>query len=99
MSPNESYYFPDQYLVVAYNYYGQASGIFMTYPNETYSKQELLDYFEEAQPAYLIAAEVPDVGEVTQNNFHSKLSEFIEDLYENSLDEADVKYYIPSTLH
>jgi len=99
MTANDSYYFSDHHVVVAYDYTGQATGIFMTYPDETFTKKELLDYFGAVNPAYLVAAEVPEVEGLTQNNFHSKLSDFIADLYENSLDELSVKYYIPSTLH
>ena len=100
---NETYYFPDQHVVVAYEYDGfnqiQAAGIFLTDGDETFTKEELLGYFEEVCPAYLVATGIPDVGEVTRNNYHSKLSDFILDLYEKGVDEQDVKYYIPLTLH
>lgn len=100
---NETYYFPDQHVVVAYEYDGfnqiQAAGIFLTDGDETFTKAELLGYFEEVCPAYLIATGIPDVGEVTRNNYHSKLSDFILDLYEKGVAEQDVKYYIPLTLH
>ena len=100
---NETYYFPDQHVVVAYEYDGfdqaRAMGIFLTDADETFTKQELLGYFDEVDPAFLIATGIPDVGEVTRNNYHSKLSDFILDLYEKGVDDTDVKYYIPSTLH
>jgi len=99
MPANDTYYFSDHHVVVAYDYAGLPSGIFMTYPDETFTKQELLGYFHAVDPAYLIAAEVPEVEGLNHNNFHSKLSDFIADLYENNLDELDIKYYIPSTLH
>ena len=99
---NETYYFPDQYVVVAYEYDGfkeRAAGIFLADANEEFTKQELLGYFDEVNPAYLIATGIPDVGEVTRNNYHSKLSDFIIDLYTDGVDEQDIKYYIPVTLH
>lgn len=100
---NETYYFPDQHVVVAYEYDGfnqeRAAGIFLTDADEEFTKQELLGYFDEVCPAYLVATGIPDVGEVTRNNYHSKLSDFILDLYEKGVDEQDVKYYIPLTLH
>ena len=96
---NESYYFPEHHVIVAYDFEGEPTGIFMTYPDETFSRQELLGYFQDVHPSYLIAAEVPEVDGLTKNNYHSKLSDFIMDIYENSLDDLDIKYYIPSTLH
>ena len=93
---NETYYFPDQHIIVAFgvNDFGvaQASGIFLTDPDQAFTRQELLGYFHECEPAYLIAAEIPEVeGDVTETNYRSKLSDFIMDLYENSLDDLEIK--------
>jgi hypothetical protein len=96
---NETYYFPDQYVVVAYDNTERAAGIFLTSPNEAFTKEELFGYFGDVNPLYLVAAELPEVEGLTRNNYHSKIPDFITDLYENNLDELDILYYIPVTLH
>lgn len=98
-----TYYFPDQYLVVAYALdeagKERPAGIFLTHPDETFTKQELLGYFKEVKPLYLIAAEIPEIKGLTMNNYHSKLSDLISDIYEKNLDDLDIRYYIPTTIH
>ena len=98
-----TYYFPDQYLVVAYALdeagKERPAGIFLTHPDETFTKQELLGYFREVEPLYLIAAEVPEIDGLTSNNYQSKLSDLISDIYEQNLDDLEIRYYIPTTLH
>lgn len=98
-----TYYFPDQYLVVAYTLdevgKERPAGIFLTHPDETFTKQELLGYFKEVNPLYLIAAEVPEIEGLTANNYRSKLSDLIADIYEQNLDDLEIRYYIPTTLH
>lgn len=100
----ETYYFPDSHLIVAYESDGleggdRIAGLFMTYADETFTRDELLAHFENVQPAYLIAMEVPDVEGLTMNNFHSLLSDLIIDLTDNNLENLDIRYYIPRTLH
>ncbi len=98
-----TYYFPDQYLVVAYalDEAGEErpAGIFLTHPDETFTKKELLGYFREVEPLYLIAAEIPEIDGLTANNYQSKLSDLISDIYEQNLDDLEIRYYIPTTLH
>ena len=98
----ESYYFPENHLIVAYENDGtgdRIAGLFMTYADETFTREELLSYFESVQPSYLIATVVPEIEGLTMNNFHSLLSDLIVDLTENNLDNIDIRYYIPRTLH
>lgn len=101
---SETYYFPENHLVVAYENDGfgggdRIAGLFMTHAGETFTKHELLAYFDQVQPSYLIATEVPEVEGLNMNNFHSLLSDLIVDLTENNLDNIDIRYYIPRTLH
>ncbi len=100
---NNTYYFPDQYLVVAYavDELGEErpAGVFLTHPDETFTKEELLGYFREIDPLYLIAAELPEIEGLTRNNYQSKLSDLISDIYEKNIDDLDIRYYIPTTIH
>jgi hypothetical protein len=101
---SEVYYFPENHLIVAYESDGfgnedRIAGLFMTHAGETFTKDELLSYFSGVQATYLIATEIPETEGLTMNNFHSLLSELIEDLADNNLDNIDIRYYIPRTLH
>jgi len=95
---NEQYYFDEERLIIAYNN-DQFAGIFVTYPNETFTKRELLDFFRESNPTYLIAAKLPEVEDITPENYRSKLSHLIEELCVNDQTGLDVEFYIPRTLH
>lgn len=95
---NPEYYFSEEKLIVAYAG-AQFAGIFITYPDETFTKDELLEFFQDVSPTYLIAAKLPEVENLTPQNYHSKLSDLIVDLCENDTSGLDVEYYIPKTLH
>jgi len=88
-----------EHLVVAYDYANNFAGIFITFTDEDYSSSELLDYFEEMSPNYLIVAEIPDIDGLTPENYITRLENLIDDLRQNDTSGLDIEYYIPNTLH
>ena len=88
-----------QNLVVAYDYADNFAGIFLTYTDEEHSPSELLDYFGEVRPNYLIVAEIPNVDGLTPENYIARLEGLIDDLRENDTSGLEIEYYIPKTLH
>lgn len=96
--PNEQYHFDEECLIIAYND-DQFAGIFVAHPDETFTKRELLSIFRESNPTYLIAAKLPEMDNVTPENYLSKLSHLIEKLSVNDQTDLDVEFYIPRTLH
>lgn len=95
---DKQYHFNEEHLIVAYNN-DQFAGIFVTYPDESFTKRELLDFFRESNPTYLIAAKLPAIDNITPENYRSKLSHLIENLCINDQSGLDVEFYIPRTLH
>jgi len=95
---NERYHFDEEHLIIAYNN-DQFAGIFVTYPDESFTKRELLNFFQESNPTYLIAAKMPEIDDITPENYRSKLSHLIEELCANDQTGLDVEFYIPRTLH
>ncbi len=105
--PDKQYHFDEERLIIAYNH-NEFAGIFVTYPNESFTKRELLNFFEGTNPTYLIAAKLPNIDGINPydthsiedfNNYHSKLSHLIEKLCVNDQTGLDVEFYIPRTLH
>lgn len=94
----QTYYFDKQSLIVAYKN-NIFAGLILTDADETFTKKELMKFFEDANPTYLIAANLPDVGELTPDNYYSKLTDLISELHENNQSNLDVNYYIPHILH
>jgi hypothetical protein len=88
-----------EHLIVAYDYADNFAGIFITYSDEDYSSSELLDYFGDMSPNYLIVAEIPDVEGLTPDNYITRLENLIDDLRHNDTSSLGIKYYIPNTLH
>lgn len=95
---NERYHFDEERLIIAYNN-DQFAGVFVTYPDESFTKRELMGFFRETNPTYLIAAKMPEMNDISDDNYHAKLSKLIEELCVNDQTNLDVEYYIPGTLH
>ena len=97
---DKQYHFDEERLIIAYNH-NEFAGIFVTYPNESFTKRELLNFFEGTNPTYLIAAKLPEMDndDITPENYRSKLSHLIEELCVNDQTGLDVEFYIPRTLH
>ena len=101
---DEVFHFDSQHIVVAYVYDEGAQkelvgGVFITYPQESFTKKDLLDYFFQINPSYLVAVKVPNVEGLTMENYQIKLEDILTRLYDNKLDELDINYYIPATVH
>lgn len=101
---NETYQFDEQHIVVAYVYddiiqEDRVGGVFITYPGEEFTKQELLDYFFVVQPSHLVAIELEYDESLNMENFMDKLEDLINKVYESDFTDLTVNHYIPSTIH
>ena len=96
--------FDEQHIVVAYvsdlhSKIDRVGGVFITYPGEEFTRQELLDYFFTVEPSHLVAIQIPYMEDLNMDNYVDKLEGLITKLYENDLDDLNVTHYIPSTIH
>lgn len=103
-SKNELLQFDEQHIVVAYVYdeilqEDRVGGVFITYPGEEFTKQELLDYFFVVQPSHLVAIELEYDESLNMENFMDKLEDLITKVYESDFTGLTVNHYIPSTIH
>ena len=103
-SKNEVYEFDEQHIVVAYKYDDtieeeRVCGVFITYPGEEFTKQELLDYFFIVQPSHLVAVELEYDESLNMDNFMDKLETLIDKLYASDFSGLIVNHYIPTTIH
>ena len=103
-SKNELLQFDEQHIVVAYVYdeilqEDRVGGVFITYPGEEFTKQELLDYFFVVQPSHLVAVELEYDASLNMDNFMEKLETLIDKLYASDFSGLIVNHYIPSTIH
>lgn len=98
---DKSYHFEHEQLIVAFDQSNNFAGIFVTRSDEEISKSELLDYFYDRPPNYLIVAELPHVDdeELTAENYLTVLEDLVEDLRKNDISGLDIEYYIPKTIH
>ena len=98
---DKSYHFEHEQLIVAFDQADQFAGIFVTRSDEEISKSELLDFFYDRPPNYLIVAELPQVDdeELTAENYLTVLEDLVEDLRKNDISSLDIEYYIPKTIH
>lgn len=95
----KTFYFDKQSIIVAYKD-NVFAGLIVMYPGKTFTKTELLDFFEDTHPTYLIAADLPELNEeITPNNYYTKFTDLICELCKNNQSNLDVNYYIPRTLH
>ena len=101
---NETYQFDEQHIVVAYIFDEEKQeergcGVFITYPGEEFTKQELLDYFFLVQPSHLVAVELEYDENLNMENFMDKLEDVIVQMYVSDFTGLTVNHYIPSTIH
>lgn len=104
LSKNETFYFDEQHIIVAYVYdeatqEDHASGIFVTFPGEEFSKKDLMDYFYEVNPSHLVAIELEYDESLSMENFTEKLGDLMEQLKVGDFTDLTVNYYIPATIH
>lgn len=95
---NYTYHFDEQHLIVAYMH-NRFLGIFLTYPDESFTKEQLLEVFPSTAPTHLVAAKVPGICDLTPENYQAKLEDVIGNLMDNNLDDLDIQCYIPRVLH
>lgn len=103
-SENDVLQFEEQHIVVAYKYdeiieEERVCGVFITYPGEEFTKQELLDYFFIVQPSHLVAIELEYDEDLNVDNFAERLETLIDKLYTSDFSGLTVNHYIPSTIH
>ena len=100
----EVYQFDEQHIVVAYVYdevtqEDRVGGVFITYPGEEFTKNELLDYFFVIQPSHLVAVELDYDESLNMGNVMEKLEDLIDKLYSSDFSDLNVNHYIPATIH
>lgn len=100
----EVYQFDEQHIVVAYVYdeiinAERVGGVFITYPGEEFTKEELLDYFFVVRPSHLVAIELDYDETLNMENVMEKLDDLINKLYDADFTDLPVSHYIPSTIH
>ena len=99
MSGNQEFYFEQQSIVFAYSG-DHFAGVLVTYPGESFTKKELLDYFEEAEPDYLVAANLAEwfyTGD--EDEVKDRIQMLIEMAMEGDTSHLSVLYHIPKHLH
>src|SRR5210317_211 len=104
VSKNEVYQFDEQHIVVAYVYddmiqQDRVGGVFITYPGEEFTKQELMDYFFIVNPSHLVAIELDYDESLNMDNMMDKLENLIDQLYDSDFTGLTVNHYIPTTIH
>ena len=103
-SKNDVYEFEEQHIIVAYKYdeiieEERVCGVFITYPGEEFTKQDLMDYFFIVQPSHLVAVELDYDESLNMENVMEKLETLIDKLYMSDFTDLIVNHYIPSTIH
>lgn len=101
---NQVYEFNEQHLVVAYVYdeliqADRVAGVFITYPGEEFTRNELLDYFFMVNPSHLVAVELQYDASLNMDNCMEKLEDLIDKLYASDFADLTVNHYIPATIH
>lgn len=97
----EKHHFERPHLIAGYRN-EQFVGIFVTRPKETLTTEELVDYFEAANPTCFVAEEIPELDiEITPENYMDLLQDMIESYMESEFSDLPLfdLLYIPKTLH
>ena len=94
----DKYHFEEQHLILAYQN-ERPVGVFITYSGESFTKDELLDYFEEAAPTHLVAKPMPaQYGKAETMEDLLKIQEEIAANIED-VEQSEDAIIIPKTLH
>lgn len=96
-----SYHFERQHLIAAYSD-EKFVGVFVTYPEETITMEELTDFFYVVNPTCFVAEEIPDLEEeLTQDNLMDLLTDMIESYIDTKFSDLSRVglVYMPRTLH
>jgi len=97
----ENHHFENPHLIAAYSN-ERFIGIFVTYPEETVSTEDLVDYFSVASPTCFVAEEIPYFDEeLTTENYMVLLEDMIEKFMDSKFSDLGRigLLYIPKTLH
>lgn len=99
MSDELEFYFEEQGIIFAYN--GDAfAGVLVTYPGESFSKNELMNYFEEADADYLIAANLSEwFYSGDEEQVQQRIQMLVEMAMDGDTDHLNILYRIPKHLH
>lgn len=99
MNNEQEFYFKDQGIIFAYAG-NNFAGVLVTNPDETFTKTELMDYFEDANADYLVAANLSEWFYSGSEDEVQERLEFLIDLASNG-DTTHLKilYRIPKHLH
>ncbi len=104
LTMSEEYMFDNQSLVLAYDDFDNFIGVFVTYPGETFSKAELLDFFQN-EARYMVVANAPlsensgFLREPNSSGLAKQIQEFIERAANEGLEDDEIVCYIPKYLH
>lgn len=92
------YYFSQQGIIFAYQE-GKFAGVFVTEADESFTREELLECFEDSAD-YLVAA---DLSEWAMVNSEEELQERLHFLIERAMagdhSHLTIMYHIPKTVH
>ena len=98
---DNEYFFDKPHIIAAYKD-ETFVGMFVTYEQETISKEHLIKYFGIVDPTCFVAEEIPEMDEtLTPDNYVHLLDDMIAKFTENKfsdLSDPDL-LYIPRTLH
>ncbi len=101
---HEEITFDKQTLIVGYDNTAGFLGILVTYPGETFTTTELMDYFYD-KADYIVIADINfpetehDLRGYDKEEILEILRETVERAAENRLSETEIKRYIPKYLH
>lgn len=99
MSESNQFYFDSQGIILGYDREGYFCGVFVTEPEETFTKDELFaDCFDNIAE-YLIAADLSEWAFGTTEQVQSRIQHIIEQAIDGDVSLLTIKYHIPKTIH
>jgi len=98
MNTKSEYQFNQQGIIFAYDRAGEFCGALVTEPDEVFTKDELMECFEDLAD-YLVAADLAEWAYGTKEQVQMRLEMLIEKAMEGDTSYLTIKYHIPKTVH
>jgi len=98
MRGSNEYSFREQGIIFAYDHNDDFCGALVTEPDETFTKDELMDAFED-EAHYLVAADLTEWTSGSPEQTQQRLQMLIEKAMDGDTSYLTIKYHIPKTVH
>lgn len=99
MSESNQFYFEQQGIILGYDREGYFCGVFVTEPDETFTKDELFYECFANVAEYLIAADLSEWTYGSTEQVQDRLQHIIEKAMDGDISLLTIKYHIPKTIH